>query len=378
MMLRLLSGLAVCLLLSLPLDAQESSIATASQAADALRNAVDALERAGGASDRVSALTATIRAYEQGQAALRDALRSAAIRERELTTALEAKRDRIGQLLGVMSSIEQAPAPLLMLHPSGALGTARSAMILSSVAPALQSEAEVLRGQLQEIADIRALQNNAAQLLQQGLTAAQSARTALSQAMQDRTDLPRRFLEDPEELRALVENVDTLDAFANGIAVMETDVGPPLADFAAAKGTLPLPVLGRVLRRAGEADAAGIRRPGILLATRAGALVTAPWPATIRYRGPLLDYGNVMVLEPAEGYLLVLAGLGVVYGETGDVLPAGAPVGLMPVNAAQETGNTGLAPEGDGAERSETLYMELRLGDTPLDPAEWFKETRDN
>ena len=56
-----------------------------------------------------------------------------------------------------------------------------------------------------------------------------------------------------------------------------------------------------------------------------GAVVTTPWAATIRYRGPLLDYGNVMIVEPARGYLLVVAGLSEVFGETGDVLAAACP-----------------------------------------------------
>ena len=55
-----------------------------------------------------------------------------------------------------------------------------------------------------------------------------------------------------------------------------------------------------MLRGMNEADAAGIKRPGIILATRPGALVNAPTAATIRYVGPLLDYGNVMILEPQQ------------------------------------------------------------------------------
>ncbi|MEZ5674302.1 MAG: hypothetical protein R3D81_03325 [Thalassovita sp.] len=47
--------------------------------------------------------------------------------------------------------------------------------------------------------------------------------------------------------------------------------------------------------RADESDAAGIARPGVVLATRPRALVTTPTAATIRYLGPLLDYGNVMI-----------------------------------------------------------------------------------
>jgi septal ring factor EnvC (AmiA/AmiB activator) len=221
------------------------------------------------------------------------------------------------------------------------------------------------------------LQQETSDTLQKGLAAVQNARAALAQAMQDRNGLPRRYLEDPEELQAILENADTLAAFATGIGGLETDIGAPLDDFATARGTLALPVFGTLLRRAGEADAAGIARPGLLIATRPAALVTAPWPATIRYRGPLLDYGNVMILEPATGYLLVLAGLGSVFGETGDVLTPGAPLGLMGGEDQVGAGLSDGSQEGSGAERPETLYIELRQGAEPVDPAPWFIETKD-
>jgi septal ring factor EnvC (AmiA/AmiB activator) len=251
-------------------------------------------------------------------------------------------------------------------------------MILSAVAPALQAEAEELRGQLEDLKRLRALQADTKDTLSRGLVAAQEARAALSQAVQDRTDLPTRFLDMPEELGALLTSADSLDAFAAGLAGIETDIGAPMEDFEGAKGTLPLPVHGTLLRKAGEADAAGIRRPGILIATRPAALVTAPWPATIRYRGPLLDYGNVMIVEPSAGYLLVLAGIETVYGETGDVIEAGAPLGLM---GGQEDSGTLLPAEGQeggGTGRTETLYIELRHGKEPVDPGPWFAETKEN
>jgi septal ring factor EnvC (AmiA/AmiB activator) len=119
-------------------------------------------------------------------------------------------------------------------------------------------------------------------------------------------------------------------------------------------------------------DAAGIRRPGLVIATPPRALVTSPWPATIRYRGPLLDYGNVIILEPASGYLLVLAGLDEVYGEIGEVLEAGAPVGLMGGAAPAAEELLSQAPGGAGGELSETLYMELRKNNEPVDPEPWF------
>ncbi len=362
--------------------AESPAAKAALAAADTLRASVAALDVAKSSKDRVAALTETIRAYEEGLGALRDGLRRAAIREAGLRAEFDAKRDRIGQLLGVMSTMEQSEGPLLLLHPAGPVGSARSGMVLGAVTPALQSEAEVLRARLQEIQDLRHLQQSAAAQLESGLASVQEARTALSQAVAERVNLPTRYLEEPQELRTLVESADTMEGFASGLADLDNDIGAPMDDFAGAMGTLRLPVLGAVLRRAGEADAAGIRRPGLIVATAAAALVTTPWPATVRYRGPLLDYGNVMILEPAKGYLLVLAGLDTVYGEVGDVLPRGAAVGLMGGTEpmAEEFGASFVADaqNGGGAGRSETLYIELRVDKKPVDPAEWFTETRED
>lgn len=358
--------------------AADPAVPAAEAAAQGLRDAVTALKDASGASNRIKALTRTITAYEDGLAALRDAFRRAAVREAEIERSFDQRRDRIGALLSVMLTMERDPAPLILLHPSGPVGTARAGMVLSAVTPALQAEAEDLRRQLDELRRLRALQDDTSEILSRGLVAAQEARSALSQAVQDRVGLPRRFLDDPEELKALLASADSLDSFASGLAEIETDIGPPMEDFAGARGSLPLPVRGTLLRRAGEADAGGIRRPGILIATRPSALVTAPWPATIRYRGPLLDYGNVMIVEPAAGYLLVLAGLQTVYGETGDVVEAGAPLGMMGGTESRIALFPADAQEVGGTGRTETLYIELRHGKEPQDPGPWFAETKED
>ena len=361
--------------------AQDAS-ASAIKAAEDLRAAVEALEQAEAAPDRVAALTQTIAAYEKGLGALRDGLRRAAMREQEIRARFEDKREYLGQLLAVMSTMSRSEGPLLLLHPSGPEGSARSGMVLADVTPALQAEAEGLRAGLTEIASLRALLKNAEDTLEAGLGSVQAARTSLSQAMNERASLPNRYLDDPEELRRLVESADTMEGFATGLTEIEYDIGAPMEDFEAEKGNLHLPALGVLLRAAGEADAAGIRRPGLILATAPAALVTAPWPATIRYRGPLLDYGNVIIVEPSEDYLLVLAGLGTVYGEVGDIVAKGDPLGLMggaePTTGEFGAGFVANAQEGGSAGLRETLYMELRLGGKPVDPGSWFIETKGN
>ncbi len=107
-----------------------------------------------------------------------------------------------------------------------------------------------------------------------GLTEVQRARVALNRAMAERTDLPTRFTADPVRTAILISSTETLDAFASGLSELAPDAAPldlpPLDDRI---GGLTLPAQGIILRSANEADAAGIIRPGILLATRPGALV---------------------------------------------------------------------------------------------------------
>lgn len=355
----------------------DTAAEAAREASAALRESSARLGDALAADDQVVALTEVIRAYEQGQAALREGLRQAAAREDQIRAGFEGDRQTIGHTLGVMASIGRAPEATLLMHPGGPEATARAGMIVAAVAPALQQRAAAMRAGLTEIATVRHAQEDAAATLAQGLARVQDARRLLASAVADRSTLPTRFLDDPAELRQLAASADSLDTFAAGVAGLEADVGPPLTDFEGAMGGLPLPVVGQVLRGYGQPDKAGVHRPGLVLSTAPAALVTTPWSATIRYRGPLLDYGNVMILEPARGYLLVLAGMAQVFGQTGDVLAAGEPVGLM-------GGSEGTPPEfgvnfvvdasrgGTDAIDGQTLYVELRKGKDTLDPADWF------
>ncbi|MBY6201459.1 hypothetical protein KUV65_08810 [Maritalea mobilis] len=355
-----------------PAPAQTDAAQTAARAAEMLEAAGQSLSEAEGARDRVEALTQTVRAYEEGLLALRDGLREAALRERTILLVFEAERDRLARLLAVLQSIEAAPAPLLLLHPEGPLGTARSGMIVSEVTPAVADEAMALRAQLEELAVLRALQENALAQLTEGLQGAQAARAELSQAIADRRDLPARFALDADAMRQILENVDSLTSFAEILAADPVAASADLPDFTQAQGALPAPALGALLRRYNETDAAGVRRPGIVLATHPRALVTAPWPASIRYAGPLLDYGNVVILEPDTNYLLILAGLGDLYVTAGQLVAGDTALGLMPGPVA--TGGELIVSdaEGGGAGLSETLYIELREGGSPVDPGEWF------
>lgn len=373
-----LLGVPLVALLANPCHAASDAGDAARAAAAQLEAATLSLQAAQSARDRVRALTITVQAYEAGLAAMRAGLRRAATRETQLTRQLEVRNTEIAQFLGTLQTIAAAPAPVLMLHPQGPLGSARSGMLLAEVTPALNAQAQSLRSDLEEVRTLRLLQQNAAQILADGLAGVQAARAELSRAVADRTDLPLRFVEDPVKTAILISSSETLDGFASGLADIVDDAAaaPPEA-AEVEKGNLPLPAQGLILHRAGEADAAGVRREGLILATRPRALVTSPTSATIRYRGPLLDLGNVMILEPQAGTLFVLSGLAEVYGDAGQVIPAGEPVGLMGGSDPEVGAILSLTGDGAGTDRSETLYMEVREGGAPVDPETWFRTDKD-
>jgi len=206
--------------------------------------------------------------------------------------------------------------------------------------------------------------------LRTGLKGAQDARTALSAAISDRTDLPRRFNEDPTQIAVLIASAETLDAFATGLTTTSETDAAPLPTIA--KGDLPLPVQGQLIRKFGAQDAAGVTRPGVIIAARDNALVTTPVPVTVLFTGLLLDYGNVAILEPQQDVLFVIAGLEETYGNPGEVLSAGAAVGLM--GSDLPTGDVILTESAlfGGGQATQTLYLEVREGQSPVDPATWF------
>ncbi|WP_247743351.1 peptidoglycan DD-metalloendopeptidase family protein [Shimia sp. R10_1] len=374
----LLAVLGLSLAASLT-HAETNPAEAARQAALQLEEASVALAQAKTSRDRVKSLTSVVQAYETGLTALRAGLRRASIREAQLARQLKAQEVEIASLLGVLQSMSKGPAPVILVHPGGPMGTARSGMIIADVAPALEAKAAQVRRDLEEVSILRSLQEGAAETLQNGLTGAQDARTALSKAIADRKDPPLRFTEDPVQTALLIASTETLEGFASALVDLQVEGLQEihLPDVRDRKGALSLPVAATVLRRSGEADAAGIRRPGLVLATRPAALVVSPTPATIRYRGPFLNFGNVMILEPQPGVLFIFAGLAQVFGDVGQVLSEGAPVGLMGGNEL-ETGAI-LSQSGDdaGNARPETLYIEVREGKAPVDPETWFQTNED-
>jgi len=372
---RIAFGFASLWLASVSMACAQDSLADQARAAAAqLQETRSTLERTTSTKNRVKALTQTIGSFENGLAVMRDSLRLIASQKRSVQERLDQQEVAYSQLLGVLLSIDKSPVQAQIIHPDGPLTTARSSMLVADILPALQAKVSVLRADMDELSYLSDLQVQVVEDLQTGLNNLQTARTELSRAITDRTDIPTRFIEDPAQTAILLAASDTLDIFADGIEMIAlNEVTTSLPSISDRIGTLPLPVAGRVVRYYGEADAAGIKRSGIIVATSPQAIVTSPTAATIRYVGPLLDYGLVSMIEPQNGTLFVFAGLGQVFGTIGQVIPAGSPIGVMGGNSQTIDSILEQSEKGTGVVRSETLYIEVRQDKEPQDPLIWFR-----
>lgn len=124
--------------------------------------------------------------------------------------------------------------------------------------------------------------------------------------------------------------------------------------FAQAKGSLSRPVRGNIITEYGQVISNGVTSKGIVYKTRPKAQVIAPYDGTVIFSGPFKGYGNIIIVEHGDGYLSLLAGLGSIDCEVGQMLLTGEPVGTMP------------------NESSAKLYVEIRKDRQPINPAPWI------
>ena len=342
-------------------------------AIEALDLATANLKMAKSSKKRIKSLSQAIRSYEETLAILRISVRDLTLQKSQVQNVLDQNENEIMQLLGVLATVQKTPIAGQMLHPSGPLATARSGMIISEIIPILQENVDQIKDQVMVLEQLSETQFKAQASLQTGLLELQKAHSNLGRAIANREDVPKRFIADPEKLKILIKASNDLETFAasvQSIALDEPSVSlPSVRDR---KGNLKLPVRGKILRKFNEADASGIKRSGIILATDPGALVISPTAATIRYLGPFLDYGNVAILEPQNGLLFVFAGMDTLYGEIGQVIPALSPIGLMPSQSSKVDKIFKAQTNIYAGKLSETLYVEVRSGAQTENPLDWF------
>ena len=224
---------------------------------------------------------------------------------------------------------------------------------------------------------MRASQETARSEARATLAALQELRAETSEALAGRaprTAIATRAVLAEQADRAAAQARDLASLAAILAEALATGATPRPIPFAPARGEMPLPVTGgAVVAGFGAPDPWGHDGSGLSVRAPAYAQIFAPWDGTVRFAGDLVGYGKVIVLEPEEGYLLLLAGLKRVDRTVGEAILAGERLGDLggPVPSSEEFFLEGAQ---DGAQiAQETFYIELRHKGVAIDPSPWFE-----
>jgi murein hydrolase activator len=297
------------------------------------------------------------------------------------------------------------PPPAILVKPDDMSEAVRAATVLGSVIPELKSEIEAARRDLDGLAKTReAIAREHDELTVKGKALAAdkmrlaalvdareqsltSAQDALGSQQRRAADLAKKAT----SLKDLLSRLDSeavaraaaaaaahatevataaeIEARAQAGRGAETARLKPTIAFVDAKGRVPLPAAGAILKTFGSPDEFGGIERGVSLATPAAATISAPVDGSVIFAGVYRSYGQLLIVDAGGGYYVLLAGMDRINVQSGEFILAGEPVGVMGDGSARMATAAAV-----GAARP-VLYIELRKDGTAIDPGPWWAKS---
>jgi septal ring factor EnvC (AmiA/AmiB activator) len=330
--------------------------------------------------------------------------------EQAIRVSLDNRRAIIGEVLASLQRMGRRSPPALLVRPEDVLSAIRTSMLLGAVLPEMRAETEALTADLGELVKLRTAISSERDTLSREIAGMREERQRLSMLVETRQqalsaaehdadaqrektrDLSRKAA-NVRDLIASVESDVANQRMADDAAKAETtrkqtgaaktesrtrvaglpgspfnDVArlAPAVTFADAKGLLPLPVNGSLIKGFGSPDGFGSTEKGLSFSTRAQAVVTAPCDGWIAYSGAYRTYGQLLIINAGSGYYVVLAGMERINVDVGQFVLTGEPVATMGDGTAKTAAAIAI-----GAAQP-VLYVEFRKDGTPIDPGPWW------
>ena len=327
--------------------------------------------------------------------------------ETAIRRSLDARRGVIVEVLAALQRMGRRPPPAVLARPEDILQAVRASVLLGAVVPELREEAETLGIDLAELmrlkdaiaADRDALNREIVALAEErrrldALVSARQVRLAETErsAGGERQRAAELALQ-AGTLKELIERARSAtplrpsgrrrrrvapprparetprDRFA--VAALQSPARlAPKIPFAQARGSLPRPASGAVLRDFGALDGYGVTTRGISIGTRPKAVVSSPCDGCIVFAGPFRSLGRLLIINAGDGYYVLLAGMDHISVEPGQFVLAGEPVATM---GASSSGS----PAAGGIETSDpVLYVEFRKDGGSIDPGPWWAKSQ--
>jgi septal ring factor EnvC (AmiA/AmiB activator) len=325
------------------------------------------------------------------------------VQELDTRGRLDGADASISNVLAALERISRDPPPALVVDPSDALGSARSAMLISAILPQLKTRADQVISDLDHLAGIKAAAQGEENKLKANFDVLEEEQlriaTLIAAKKQNEAVANITLAEEQREAQATADKagalktlVATLAQRAKALAVAadataEANSGgkapklppetvklalanperqEPAVPFQSAKGFLEFPAQGINVINYGDGDGFGGISNGLSVVTRAGASVLAPADGSVLFAGDYLNYGQIVILDAGQDYSILLAGLDKVAVQPGQFVKMGEAVGMMGSRTAGRTVAT------SAGVANPTLYIELRNKNSPMDPTGWW------
>ena len=352
--------------------------------------------------DALIATTGRVQEAERGVAAADQRVTSLNDKAAALSRSLQTRRGAIVEVLAAIQRMGANPPPAILVRSGDMAEAVRAATLLSAMTASLKAEADRLAHDIDDLSATRASITEERERFAKAvasLTSEKARLSALVDARKDSLSTAELALGSQQKraadlanqaatLKDLIARIDAEEAqrkareqaarAADEHAAREIearaekaqDVQPvrlrPEVAFSGVKGRLPLPVAGAILKTFGSSDGLGGTEHGILVATLAGAVVSAPADGSILYSGPYRSYGRLLIIDAGEGYYVLLAGMERTYVSRGEAVLSGEPVGVV------GDGSLKMAAAAGVGVAQPVLYIELRKDGTAIDPGPWW------
>ena len=344
-------------------------------------------------SDRLIAIAKTIQSQETAMTAAEERILSLRKEEIILRADLGEKQEILSELLAGLQRLEQNPPPALVVEPHDVLAALRGAMMFGTLVPELRGEAEILAKKLARLDRIRTAVEKEKSVLGASVTNLKTAQIDLDQLIAHKKQLvfdnagklaaeKRRAAELADKAQSLKQLIADLAAArlkqearkTREALALETErkrqeefLLRPSVAFSSIKGRLEYPVQGQILKSFGQDDGLGSELRGLAVATRAQAQVISPADGKVEFAGPFRSYGQLLILDAGEGYLVLMAGMKEISADIGQSVRAGEPVGIM------GKGPSSVTLLGDQVQEARpVLYVEFRKNGEAVDSAPWW------
>ena len=325
-------------------------------------------------------MISTARAIQNSEEKLSKMEKQLKLLQEDLDDA-EAKFNRedanLIKTLSAVQNLAMRPTDSLLVQPLSPVDIIRSAIVLREAVPYLEDNAQTIRKHFVEVSDKKKKiekqlfeiekQKNTMQKEHNRMKKLANAKAALKSRVEVKSEQTRKNIDklvsQAKDIKDLLQKIENQRAkrkleekqSADLIKSTHDSINNIASGFAKAKGSLPLPVRGNIISQYGDQQNKGVSSKGLTVATRLGAQVISPFDGTVVFAGPFRSYGDMIIVEHDGGYLSLMAGLGSIDVEVGQMLLAGEPIGRMPNSSKAE------------------LYVEIRKNNQPINPAAWFK-----